>query len=116
VSQQTLRRIIHLRSVEILGHGLELKLRVLPHDFAALDVVVPGQTTQLANMANDRSYQAVLAQQCFRYFDSELQYQDHHISVLLRALQASTCRQRQVNGALSHLRRASDFSYLHDES
>lgn len=57
---QTIRRILHLRAGELLGleRPLELKLRVLPLDFAALDVVVPGRAVQLPDAKLDQSYQA----------------------------------------------------------
>jgi hypothetical protein len=56
---QTLRRILHLRGPSIHGeHGVELKLRVLPLDFAALDVAVPGQAVQLPDHKNEAIYQA----------------------------------------------------------
>lgn len=61
---QTIRRILHLRAGELLGleRPLELKLRVLPLDFAALDVVVPGRAVQLPDAKLDQSYQAQVSQ------------------------------------------------------
>eukprot|EP00744_Colponema_vietnamica_P003943 GILI01005967.1.p1 GENE.GILI01005967.1~~GILI01005967.1.p1 ORF type:complete len:834 (-),score=335.55 GILI01005967.1:93-2594(-) len=96
---ESLRRIMHLRGREIREQaGIELKLRILPLDFAAIDVVVPNApaAAQLPNPAVENTYQASASQQTLRFFDGELQYSDKDINILLRALQGSPCTPRQV--------------------
>jgi hypothetical protein len=39
-------------------------------------------------------FQAATATQCFRFVDSQVDFEDHEVSLLLRALQSSSCERR----------------------
>ena len=39
-------------------------------------------------------FQAATATQCFRFLDSQVDFEDHEVSLLLRALQSSPCERR----------------------
>jgi len=89
---ETVRRIMHVRGATV---GVEMRLRLLPAGFATIDHVTPTSVV-VPKEENDASYQAVEARQCLRYFDGELTYTEADIGVLVRALQRSTCRRRQL--------------------
>jgi hypothetical protein len=95
---ETVRRIMHVRGNALAGKlGVELKLRTLPFDFTAIDVVVPGRgAPQLPSPERDDSYQSEVGREVLRYFNSETSFTPRALNVLLRALQASSSRQRQV--------------------
>lgn len=89
---ETLRRIMHVRGT---GVGVEMKLHVLPIDFAVIDHVTP--TAVLVPKEDEQmTYQAEVSKTCLRYFDGELTYTEKDIGILLRSVQASTCRRRQL--------------------
>lgn len=91
---ETVRRIMHVRGKDI---GRELNLRVLPMDFAVLDSVCASASEVSANDAHPlRGYQTSIAKQCLRYFDGELTYSERDIGSLLRGVQGSACRRRQL--------------------
>jgi hypothetical protein len=84
---ETVRRIMHVSGDSI---GVGLRMRVLPMDFVPLDSVCcdPPQPAE--------AYQEGIARQCLRYFDGELTYAEKDIGSLLRGVQASPCRRRQL--------------------
>jgi len=91
---ETVRRIMHVNGA---GIGVEMRLRLLPADFATVDhitassIVVP-RDDEGAN----EEYMAVETKQCLRYFDGEMTFTEQDIGVLVRALQRSTCRRRTI--------------------
>ena len=89
---ETLRRIMHIRGT---GVGVEMKIHVLPIEFSVIDHVTP---TAVVVPKEDElaTYQAEVSKQCLRYFDGELTYTENDIGILLRSIQASTCRRRQL--------------------
>jgi len=90
---ETVRRIMHLRAGDI---DVEMKLHVLPIGFSTIDCIVPSRERQLPIPEDDSAYQALVVHQALRFFDGELTYTEQDINVLLRALQGSSCNQRQL--------------------
>mmetsp|Transcript_7246 Transcript_7246/g.21392 ORF Transcript_7246/g.21392 Transcript_7246/m.21392 type:complete len:5155 (-) Transcript_7246:1654-17118(-) len=84
---ETVRRIMHVLGDRI---GISVRLRVLPMDFVALDSVFS------APLAETEGYQDGITRQALRYFDGELTYPEKAIGSLLRGIQASPCRRRQL--------------------
>ena len=91
---ETVRRIMHVNGASI---GVEMRLRLLPADFATVDhltatsIVVPRD-----DQGATEEYMAVETKQCLRYFDGEMTFTEQDIGVLVRALQRSTCRRRTI--------------------
>ena len=95
---ETIRRIMHLKGPALRKLGVEFKLRIQPLDFAVLDRVMVGASllSQLPDAKTDTYYHSEIANECFRFFDGELIYSDKAVNMLLRALQASAQRKRQL--------------------
>ena len=87
---ETVRRILHLRLEQpvIAGSQAAMALRFLPAELAIID--------RSSGLLPAPSYQAAVTQHCLNFFDSSLHYADSGINVLLRALDGSSCRQRQL--------------------
>ena len=84
---ETLRALLHARSgmATPLGEGgASIALRRAGHLFEASANFKPGS-----------DYQDTTAQQCYRFFDSELDYEPRAINVILRALQSNKMQHRE---------------------
>ena len=90
---ETVRRILHCRGA---GLEVEVRLRALPMGFATLDQHLPDLGNVQPTREGDSAYQARIAEQSLRFFDGELSYTDGDVGMLIRALQSSTCRRRQL--------------------
>ena len=78
----------------------QLGLRMVPADGAMLDTSANFGKTAF-------EYQAVTAQQCFRFIDSEVHYRDNQLNLLLRALQVNDMKDRQVYIVMAYIVMAS---------
>jgi Ca2+-binding EF-hand superfamily protein len=87
---ETIRRIMHMRlEKEIIdGANVAIALRCAAADNIVMDASHGYESGPL--------YQTEAAYHSLRFLNCDMYYKEPHIAILLRALQQSTCRERQI--------------------
>ena len=63
-----------------------------------------------------RRYEAALAHSSFRFFDGEMYYTEPQLHILIRALQRSTTREREVSTLAPPVPRMQTCTHTHTHS
>ena len=100
---ETIRRIIHLRSHQSLikSKNTEVALRYSPIGTVGTVRAPDGGVVFDATKAWSASsgvtpYEALLAHNCYKFFDGDMHYSDPALHVLVRALQKAGTREREL--------------------
>ena len=89
---ESLRVVMHLTQSDPTSDG-----KLLPFKLTETALRIGGGTLidTTSNFTPAQVFQGATAEQCFRFLDSQMDFEDREVSLLLRALQASPCDKRE---------------------
>jgi len=89
---ESLRVVMHLTQSDPTSDG-----KLIPFKLTETALRIGGGTLidTTSNFTPAQVFQGATAEQCFRFLDSQMDFEDREVSLLLRALQASPCDKRE---------------------
>jgi len=90
---ESLRVVMHLTKSDPVSDG-----KLLPFKLTESALRIRGGTLidTTSNFTPAQVFQGSTAEQCFRFLDSQMDFEDREVSILLRALQTSPCDKREA--------------------
>ena len=91
--------VLNLAEAETVRANMHLRDKVISQHSAALALRTCQQNTLLDSAGTyspAKKFQALTAQQCLRFINSQMWYQEAELSALLQAVQDNSCKERQV--------------------